>query len=184
MAIFNIPRGGKREKTIIKLKLVVEMLQKTVLPVVGGGGQPAKLKSPPHDHHHDHAIRSFFNEENEDDIEDAAIDEVETSGGGSSGGGVPADVKEGHFAVFAATEEGEVKRFVVPLSYLEYAPFTRLLKKAEEEYGFDRDGALTVPCHPTELERILSEGKQRHHRRRASGSFMLNKLTNWVDLST
>ncbi|KAL2239405.1 auxin-responsive protein SAUR50 [Sesamum indicum] len=69
---------------------------------------------------------------------------------------VPEDVKEGHFAVIAVDDE-ELKRFVVPLSFLTHPSFLRLLEQAAEEYGFDHDGALTVPCRPTELERILAE---------------------------
>lgn len=72
---------------------------------------------------------------------------------------VPDDVKEGHFAVIAVNtgNEPKKKRFIVPLSYLSHPGFVRLLEKAAEEYGFDHDGALTVPCQPSELERILSE---------------------------
>ncbi|KAK3000673.1 hypothetical protein RJ639_046048 [Escallonia herrerae] len=69
---------------------------------------------------------------------------------------VPDDVKEGHFAVIAADDD-EFKRFVVPLSYLAHPVFLRLLEQAAEEYGFDHEGALTVPCRPSELERILAE---------------------------
>ncbi|KAJ8751351.1 hypothetical protein K2173_016544 [Erythroxylum novogranatense] len=69
---------------------------------------------------------------------------------------VPEDVKEGHFAVIAV-EGKEPKRFVVPLSYLTHPTFLRLLEQAAEEYGFDREGALTIPCRPSELERILAE---------------------------
>ncbi|KAL0460157.1 UNVERIFIED_CONTAM: Auxin-responsive protein SAUR50, partial [Sesamum latifolium] len=69
---------------------------------------------------------------------------------------VPEDVKEGHFAVIAV-DDHELKRFVVPLSFLTHPSFLRLLEQAAEEYGFDHDGALTVPCRPTELERILAE---------------------------
>lgn len=68
---------------------------------------------------------------------------------------VPEDVKEGHFAVVAA-EDDEVKRFVVPLSCLTHPSFLRLLEQAAEEYGFDHEGALTVPCRPSEMERILA----------------------------
>ncbi|KAL7084944.1 hypothetical protein ACP275_14G253800 [Erythranthe tilingii] len=81
------------------------------------------------------------------------------SGGGKksySGEQVPEDVKEGHFAVIAE-EEDELKRFIVPLNYLTHPSFLRLLELAAEVYGFDHDGALTVPCHPSELERILAE---------------------------
>lgn len=69
---------------------------------------------------------------------------------------VPEDVKEGHFAVIAA-DDHELKRFIVPLSYLTHPSFLRLLEQAAEVYGFDHGGALTVPCRPVELERILAE---------------------------
>ncbi|KAF7823352.1 auxin-responsive protein SAUR50-like [Senna tora] len=69
---------------------------------------------------------------------------------------VPEDVKEGHFAVIAEDiGEMEAKRFVVPLSCLTHPSFLRLLEEAAEEYGFDQEGALTIPCRPKEIERIL-----------------------------
>lgn len=69
---------------------------------------------------------------------------------------VPEDVKEGHFAVLAVDDD-EPRRFVVPLPYLTHPAFIRLLEQAAEEYGFDHEGALAIPCRPSELERILSE---------------------------
>lgn len=71
---------------------------------------------------------------------------------------VPKDVKEGHFAVIAVDGGEELpKRFVAPLSCLTHPTFLRLLEQAAEEYGFDHEGALTIPCRPSELERILAE---------------------------
>lgn len=69
---------------------------------------------------------------------------------------VPEDVKEGHFAVMAVGYE-QPKRFVIPLSYLSHPRFLQLLEQAAEEYGFDHAGALTIPCRPCELERIVAE---------------------------
>lgn len=69
---------------------------------------------------------------------------------------VPKDVKEGHFAVLAI-EDGRSKRFVVALRYLSHPQFQRLLEQAAEEYGFEHEGALAIPCRPSELERILCE---------------------------
>ncbi|XP_047975637.1 auxin-induced protein X15-like [Salvia hispanica] len=69
---------------------------------------------------------------------------------------VPVDVKEGHFAVMAVDDD-QLGRFIVPLSFLTRPSFLRLLEQAAEEYGFDHRGALTVPCRPTELQRILAE---------------------------
>ncbi|XP_009617741.1 auxin-responsive protein SAUR50-like [Nicotiana tabacum] len=78
---------------------------------------------------------------------------------------VPEDVKEGHFAVIAADEDELKKRFVVPLSCLTHPSFLRLLEQAAEEYGFDHEGALTLPCRPSELETILRvEGRNKQSR--------------------
>ncbi|KAH7553547.1 hypothetical protein ACOSP7_029712 [Xanthoceras sorbifolium] len=67
---------------------------------------------------------------------------------------VPDDVKEGQFAVFAVEGE-ETQRFVIELGFLTNPAFLRLLEQAEEEFGFKQKGALTVPCRPQELKRIL-----------------------------
>lgn len=64
-------------------------------------------------------------------------------------------VLEGHFAVIAEHEEEITKRFLVPLSCLNNSTFLSLLEKAAQEYGFDQHGALTIPCRPSELERLL-----------------------------
>ncbi|XP_031123301.1 auxin-responsive protein SAUR50-like [Ipomoea triloba] len=71
---------------------------------------------------------------------------------------VPNDVKEGHFAVMAVDDDDKLKRFIVPLSCLRNPCFLRLLEKAAEEYGFEHEGALMLPCRSSELEKIL--GKQ------------------------
>ncbi|CAI0397961.1 unnamed protein product [Linum tenue] len=76
---------------------------------------------------------------------------------------VASDVKEGHFVVLAVggVEEEPPRRFVVPLTCLTHPTFLRLLEEAAEEYGLDGRGggcgALTVPCRPEEMERILAE---------------------------
>ncbi|KAK4419241.1 hypothetical protein Salat_2336900 [Sesamum alatum] len=71
---------------------------------------------------------------------------------------VPDDVKEGHFAILAVkNEEEKPTRFVVELCLLKQPAFLRLLKLAEEEYGFQQTGALAVPCPPEQLRRILQE---------------------------
>ncbi|XP_071719633.1 auxin-responsive protein SAUR50-like [Rutidosis leptorrhynchoides] len=69
---------------------------------------------------------------------------------------VPKDVKEGHFAVIASDDYVE-RRFVVPITYLRHPLFLILLERAAEEYGFDHDGALMIPCRPSELEWMLEE---------------------------
>ncbi|KAK4286421.1 hypothetical protein QN277_002979 [Acacia crassicarpa] len=112
---------GKKKGGIVKLKVVVEKIQKKLLPGM-------KWSS----------YREVCEEEE-----------------GSESSYVPEDVKEGHFAVIAEEEGEEPRRFVVPLSCLTQPTFLRLLEEAAEEYGFDQEGALTIPCSPRELERIL-----------------------------
>ncbi|KAL0375041.1 UNVERIFIED_CONTAM: hypothetical protein Sradi_3419800 [Sesamum radiatum] len=70
---------------------------------------------------------------------------------------VPDDVKEGHFAVLAVKNEEKPTRFVAELCLLKQPAFLRLLKPAEEEYGFQQTGVLAVPCPPEELKRILQD---------------------------
>ncbi|KAL7108748.1 hypothetical protein ACP275_06G133000 [Erythranthe tilingii] len=56
-----------------------------------------------------------------------------------------AEVPKGHLAVYVG--EGEKKRFVIPLSYLNHPLFQYLLFQAEEEFGFHHPmGGITIPC--------------------------------------
>ncbi|MCD7462251.1 hypothetical protein HAX54_048128 [Datura stramonium] len=66
---------------------------------------------------------------------------------------VPNDVKEGHFAVFSVNPEEEPQRFVVELQWLTHPSFLKLLKKAEDEYGFRQQGVLEFPCLAEELHK-------------------------------
>ncbi|URE37986.1 auxin-induced protein [Musa troglodytarum] len=56
---------------------------------------------------------------------------------------LPLDVPKGHFAVYAGEKRS---RFIVPISYLKLPAFQSLLRQAEEEFGFDHDMGLTIPC--------------------------------------
>ncbi|KAF3633413.1 putative pentatricopeptide repeat-containing protein-like [Capsicum annuum] len=68
---------------------------------------------------------------------------------------VPNDVKEGYFAVFSVNKEEEPRRFIVKLHWLTDPSFLKLLKQAEDEYGFGQKGVLEVPCLAAELQKIL-----------------------------
>ncbi|CAL0329279.1 unnamed protein product [Lupinus luteus] len=55
-----------------------------------------------------------------------------------------ADVPKGYIAVYIGEK---VKRFVIPISYLNQPLFQVLLNQAEEEFGYDHPmGGLTIPC--------------------------------------
>ncbi|CAI9268445.1 unnamed protein product [Lactuca saligna] len=117
MAKVRSGSNGKKNNGILKLKLVLERLQKGLFL--------AKKRR-----------ESFSSQEM-----------------------VPKDVKEGHFAVIASDDYVE-RRFVVPITYLRHPEFLRLLERAAEEYGFDHEGALMIPCRPSELEWILEEQRR------------------------
>ncbi|GAU34318.1 hypothetical protein TSUD_20250 [Trifolium subterraneum] len=54
------------------------------------------------------------------------------------------NIPKGYLAVYVGEE---MKRFVVPLSYLNQPSFQDLLNQSEEEFGYDHPmGGLTIPC--------------------------------------
>ncbi|KAM7257082.1 hypothetical protein ACFE04_012823 [Oxalis oulophora] len=57
--------------------------------------------------------------------------------------GPPHDVPKGYLAVYVGLE---LRRFIIPTSYLSHSLFKLLLEKTEEEFGFGHGGALTIPC--------------------------------------
>ncbi|GAB2267637.1 Auxin-responsive protein saur50 [Dionaea muscipula] len=57
--------------------------------------------------------------------------------------GLPLDVPKGHFAVYVGENR---TRYIVPISLLSNPEFQCLLQRAEEEFGFDHEMGLTIPC--------------------------------------
>eukprot|EP01018_Ginkgo_biloba_P027681 Gb_29896 [translate_table: standard] len=64
----------------------------------------------------------------------------------------PPDVPEGYLAVYVGKER---RRFIIPTSYLSRPVFRTLLQKAEEEFGFDHKGGLTIPCEVSIFKHVL-----------------------------
>lgn len=60
-----------------------------------------------------------------------------------SNGQLPGDVPKGHFAVYVGEKR---RRFIVSISLLTHPDFQRLLRLAEEEFGFAHEMGLTIPC--------------------------------------
>ncbi|CAN6176796.1 unnamed protein product [Urochloa humidicola] len=109
-----------------------------------------------------------------------------SSGGGSSGGGgssASAMPPKGCMAVRVvgpgggggAGEEVEEERFVVPVGYLKHPLFVALLKAAEEEYGFEQKGAITIPCGVDHFRRVQGII---HHQKHVSGGHHGHHSTN------
>jgi len=54
------------------------------------------------------------------------------------------DVPKGHLAVYVGEK---MKRFLIPVSYLNQSSFQDLLGQAEEEFGYNHPmGGLKIPC--------------------------------------
>ncbi|KDP25041.1 hypothetical protein JCGZ_22576 [Jatropha curcas] len=49
----------------------------------------------------------------------------------------------------------ELKRYVIPTEYLGHQAFGMLLREAEEEFGFQQEGVLKIPCQVSVFEKIL-----------------------------
>ncbi|CAI0438320.1 unnamed protein product [Linum tenue] len=74
---------------------------------------------------------------------------------------IPCSVPKGHVAVYVGEVEMMMKRFVVPISYLSHPTFQDLLRKAEEEFGFDHPmGGLTIPCREDAFIDLLASHLQ------------------------
>lgn len=63
-------------------------------------------------------------------------------------------VPKGHLAVYVGQKDGDYKRVLVPVIYINHPLFSELLREAEEEYGFNHPGGITIPCRISEFERV------------------------------
>ncbi|KAI4316913.1 hypothetical protein L6164_024842 [Bauhinia variegata] len=67
--------------------------------------------------------------------------------------GLPLDVPKGHFVVYVGENRS---RYIVPISFLSRPEFQNLLQQAEEEFGFDHERGLTIPCEQVVFESLTS----------------------------
>ncbi|XP_059318841.1 uncharacterized protein LOC132069522 [Lycium ferocissimum] len=72
----------------------------------------------------------------------------------------PHGVPRGYLAVYVGPE---LRRFIIPTSYLSDPLFKVLLEKVEEEFGFDHSGGLTIPCE-IETFKFLLQCMEKHQR--------------------
>ncbi|XP_073131101.1 protein SMALL AUXIN UP-REGULATED RNA 51-like [Henckelia pumila] len=67
--------------------------------------------------------------------------------------GLPMDVPKGHFAVYVGENR---TRYIVPISFLTHPEFQCLLRRAEEEFGFDHEMGITIPCEEVVFRSLTS----------------------------
>ncbi|KAE9597945.1 putative small auxin-up RNA [Lupinus albus] len=64
------------------------------------------------------------------------------------------EVPKGYVAVYVGEK---MKRFVIPITYLNQSSFQELLSEAEEEFGYDHPmGGLRIPCQEDVFLHITS----------------------------
>ncbi|KAG8500312.1 hypothetical protein CXB51_004485 [Gossypium anomalum] len=73
--------------------------------------------------------------------------------GGYDGDGLPLHVPKGHFAVYVGENRS---RYIVSISFLTHPEFQCLLHRAEEEFGFDHDMGITIPCEEAVFRTLTS----------------------------
>jgi len=83
------------------------------------------------------------------------------------------DVPKGCVAVYVGSEGEEQHRFVIPTVYINHPLFQKFLKEAEEEYGFEQKGAITIPCHASDFQSVqeLIDHQQQHQSHSTSFCF-------------
>ncbi|MFS8026894.1 putative small auxin-up RNA [Helianthus anomalus] len=67
-----------------------------------------------------------------------------------------AAVPKGKMAVYVGQKDGDFKRVLVPVIYINHPLFGQLLRDAEEEYGHDHPGGITIPCRFSDFESVKS----------------------------
>ncbi|XP_059314309.1 protein SMALL AUXIN UP-REGULATED RNA 12-like [Lycium ferocissimum] len=73
--------------------------------------------------------------------------------GYDDGDHLPMDVPKGHFAVYVGENR---TRYIVPISFLTHPEFQCLLHCADEEFGFDHDMGITIPCEEVVFRSLTS----------------------------
>ncbi|KAL3622300.1 hypothetical protein CASFOL_033711 [Castilleja foliolosa] len=76
------------------------------------------------------------------------------------------DVPKGCLAVRVGAQEEEPQRIIIPVNYFNHPLFLQLLKEAEEEYGFEQKGTITIPCKLDQfrcVQRMIDKERHHHH---------------------
>ncbi|XP_057860595.2 auxin-responsive protein SAUR32 [Cryptomeria japonica] len=63
------------------------------------------------------------------------------------------DVPKGCLALYVGKGE-EQRRCVIPVEYINHPLFEKFLKEAEEEYGFEQQGRIVIPCHLSDFQSV------------------------------
>ncbi|KAL4334872.1 hypothetical protein GQ457_07G033000 [Hibiscus cannabinus] len=82
-------------------------------------------------------------------VKKSLLSDRELSDGGIKGS---AHVPKGSVVVYVGPE---FRRFVIPIRFLAMPEFRDLMDEAAEEFGFQREGGLKIPCDEQYFEYVL-----------------------------
>ncbi|CBI18455.3 hypothetical protein AAG906_001835 [Vitis piasezkii] len=69
------------------------------------------------------------------------------------------EVPRGFLAVYVGPE---LRRFVIPTSYLSMPDFRALMERMADEFEFKQEGGLQIPCEEEDFQEILGKCLTRH----------------------
>lgn len=94
-----------------------------------------------------------------------------------STGGVP----KGFLAVCVGEE---LRRFVIPTVYLSHKAFVTLLRDAEEEFGFQQEGVLRIPCEVSVFENVLRMVEEKKMKKESNNHSLCSSEVGWMSPNT
>ncbi|KAL3535483.1 hypothetical protein ACH5RR_003944 [Cinchona calisaya] len=147
--------GGSKVSGIRQIVKLKEFLQKWQNVTLG----PKDIINDDHDNDHDTNDVQSNNNQSHGGISPAISRRLRSSNvycdsdeDGCASPEPPHGVPKGYLAVYVGPE---LRRFIIPTSYLSDPLFKVLLEKVEEEFGFDHSGGLTIPCEIETFKYLL-----------------------------
>lgn len=69
------------------------------------------------------------------------------------------EIPKGYLAVYVGDE---MQRYVIPAIYLSFPDFSVLMESVAEEFGYEQEGGLRIPCEEEEFQEILLRCFEKH----------------------
>lgn len=74
----------------------------------------------------------------------------------------PTEVPKGFLAVYVGPE---LRRYVIPATCLSLPEFRVLMERSAEDFGFEQEGGLRIPCDEEDFEEILLRCLAKHQKK-------------------
>ncbi|KAI3813603.1 hypothetical protein L1987_18331 [Smallanthus sonchifolius] len=93
-------------------------------------------------------LRKSHNKQSQALVIKKIIKKCSSFGKNNDDSGLPNDVPKGHFVVYVGKRRS---RYIVPISCLDHPTFQDLLQRSEEEFGFNHDMGIIIPCQEVDF---------------------------------